>query len=102
MFTFHNQQILIAPSYFSDVIIHTVQTPHLYTSFQGYDLGAFFLKALNDYGKNFEDYLEEIEGSMLQSDLKFKKPTPESGFINQSTRKITYRPDYSIETGSFR
>jgi LysM repeat protein len=75
--------------------------PNAY-SFQGYDLGAFFLKALNDYGKNFEDYLEEIEGSMLQSDLKFKKPTPESGFINQSTRKITYRPDYSIETGSFR
>ena len=71
-------------------------------AFQAYDLGLYFLGALYNYGPDFVDYLNEFNsGNLLQSSYKFVREGRVNGFINRRSRLITYRPDYSIESGSF-
>ncbi len=71
-------------------------------AFQAYDLGLYFLGALYNYGPDFVDYLNEFNsGNLLQSSYKFVREGRVNGFINRRSRLIIYRPDYSIESGSF-
>ena len=71
-------------------------------AFQAYDLGLYFLGALYNYGPDFVDFLNEFNsGNLLQSSYKFVREGRENGFINRRSRLIIYRPDYSIESGSF-
>ncbi|HPS95606.1 MAG TPA: LysM peptidoglycan-binding domain-containing protein [Bacteroidales bacterium] len=71
-------------------------------AFQAYDLGLYFLGALYNYGPDFVDYLNEFNsGNLLQSSYKFVREGRGNGFINRRSRLIIYRPDYSIESGSF-
>ena len=71
-------------------------------AFQAYDLGLYFLDALYKYGPDFVDYLNELNSAnLLQSTYKFVRDGRENGFLNRRSRLIIYRPDYSIESGSF-
>jgi LysM repeat protein len=71
-------------------------------AFQAYDLGLYFLGSLYNYGQDFVDYLNEFNsGNLLQSSYKFVREGRGNGFINRRSRLIIYRPDYSIESGSF-
>jgi LysM repeat protein/ABC-type branched-subunit amino acid transport system substrate-binding protein len=71
-------------------------------AFQAYDLGLYFLGSLYTYGQDFVDYLNEFNsGNLLQSSYKFVREGRGNGFINRRSRLIIYRPDYSIESGSF-
>lgn len=71
-------------------------------AFEAYDLGLYFLGSLYNYGSDFVDYLNEFNtGNLLQSSYKFVRESRANGFINRRSRLIIYRPDYSIESGSF-
>ena len=71
-------------------------------AFQAYDLGLYFLDALYNYGPDFVDYLNELDsGNLLQSTYKFVRDGRSNGFLNRRSRLIIYRPDFSIESGSF-
>ena len=71
-------------------------------AFEAYDLGLYFLGSLYNYGSDFVDYLNEFNtGNLLQSSYKFVRENRANGFINRRSRLIIYRPDYSIESGSF-
>jgi len=68
-------------------------------AFQGYDVGAFFLRALYTKGPHFEYCLERglIPAQPLQSSFHFQKISPEGGYLNTDTRIIRFLPDYRIE-----
>ena len=63
----------------------------------GFDTGMYFLNALKKYGKDFENHLETITSSSLQTDFKFQKIDDRSGFINKSFYFVYFKPSYIIE-----
>jgi hypothetical protein len=69
-------------------------------SYQGYDVGSYFLYALYTKGSAFEYCLEQgviPAPPPLQSNFNFRKVAPDGGFINTNTRIIRYLPDYRVE-----
>ncbi len=50
-------------------------------AFLGYDVTKYFMTALKDYGKNFQDCLNELEVELLENQLEFKK-FPDAGYEN--------------------
>jgi LysM repeat protein/ABC-type branched-subunit amino acid transport system substrate-binding protein len=59
----------------------------MYT-FAGYDVGMYYLQALNTYGTNFYMKLPEIKGTGLQQDFDFYKSDLESGYENRAVRIV--------------
>jgi len=68
-------------------------------SFQGYDLGKFFLKSIFRYGPRFIKRVEGYREELLQSDLMLEKVG--QGFVNNATRLIIYNPDFSVQIRRF-
>ncbi len=68
-------------------------------SFQGYDLGKFFLKNIFRYGPRFVKRVEGYREELLQSDLMLEKVG--QGFVNNATRLIIYNPDFSVQIRRF-
>ncbi len=68
-------------------------------SFQGYDLGKFFLKNLFRYGPRFVKRVDGYREELLQSDLMLEKVG--QGFVNNATRLIIYNPDFSVQIRRF-
>lgn len=66
-------------------------------SFQGYDIGSFFLKAVRKLGKNFTKVIDRFTLTSLQSNMHFERVGDNKGFINKASREIIYLPDYTIE-----
>ena len=62
----------------------------------GFDTGMYFLNALKRYGKKFENYLENLESSSIQTDFKFQRINNWSGFINKSLYFVHFSPSYTI------
>jgi len=61
----------------------------------GYDAGLYFLTALNKYGSNFEENVQNVQALTLQSAINFKF---ENGmFINEGLYFINYRTDSRVE-----
>lgn len=59
----------------------------MYT-FSGYDVGLYFLQALNTYGTYFYQKLPEIKGAGLQQDFDFYRSEEESGYENRAVRIV--------------
>ena len=68
-------------------------------SMLGYDLGFYFLSALRQYGKDFQECISQMDAHHLLSPYRFVK-TDEGGYINEGFNMIQYNPDYTI-TNSF-
>jgi LysM repeat protein/ABC-type branched-subunit amino acid transport system substrate-binding protein len=68
-------------------------------SMLGYDLGFYFLSALRQYGKNFQQCIDQVDADLLLSSYQFVK-NGEGGFINEGFNMIQYKPDFTI-TNSF-
>lgn len=51
-------------------------------AFLGYDVTKYFLTALKDYGKEFQNCLDEVDVKLLENKLEFKK-IPDAGYENQ-------------------
>jgi LysM repeat protein len=64
-------------------------------AFTGYDVGLYFLQALNTYGTNFYQKLPEIKGTGLQQDFDFYRSEMESGYENRAVR-IVHVVEYKL------
>ena len=63
----------------------------------GFDIGFYFLNALNRYGKNFENRIEDTMSASLQTDFKFSRIHNWGGFINKNLYFVHFTPLYTIE-----
>ncbi|MCK9305543.1 MAG: LysM peptidoglycan-binding domain-containing protein [Bacteroidales bacterium] len=68
-------------------------------SFQGYDLGRFFLNNMFRHGSRFIRRIEGNREVLLQSDLRFRREG--RGFINSESRLVIYNPDFSVQISRF-
>ena len=66
-------------------------------SFQGYDIGLYFLKALKSYGVDFKYCLPNLKVDLLQSDYRFEQKNSLDGFENKSVFLIHYTSDFDIK-----
>ena len=64
-------------------------------AFQGFDVSMFFFKALKKYGVNFENCLNNMNDSYLQSNYKFVKAGKKDGFDNSYLNIYRYE-DYRL------
>lgn len=74
-------------------LYNTEPTPY---AFQGYDIATYFFQICSDYGKNWRDYLENNDKSLLQADFRFRGGEGNEGYVNTGVRRIVYGSDYSI------
>ncbi|MHC1704260.1 MAG: LysM peptidoglycan-binding domain-containing protein [Tenuifilaceae bacterium] len=65
-------------------------------SFQGNDIGLYFLKAMKKYGLDFKYCLNSLNVELLQSNYQFIQQSDIDGFENKSIFLIHYRSDYEI------
>jgi len=63
----------------------------------GYDIGMFFLSALQYYGKDFEKCIHQHTSNLLQSNYKFVKWYFNSGYENINVSIVKYFGDYHID-----
>ncbi len=61
----------------------------------GYDVGYYFLSALRQYGKDFQQCLGSLETQLLLAPYRFARVGP-GGYINQGFNMIRYNPDFTI------
>lgn len=62
----------------------------------GYDIGLYFLSALKQYGRNFQNCLGELRVETLLSSYQFGQ-SENGGFVNHDISFIRYNPDYTVE-----
>ncbi len=63
----------------------------------GYDLGYYFLSALQQFGKDFGPCIGSMEPRLLLSPYRFAREG-EGGYINHGFNMIRYNPDFTIST----
>lgn len=67
-------------------------------AFQGYDIVDFFLRAMNEYGKDFPAHIMNKRKSLLQSDVLFLPVSYGSGYENRALKDICYTRDWVIRS----
>ena len=63
----------------------------------GYDIGAFFVKGLHDYGAAFNENVEKVKYESLQNQFHFVRKNNWSGFENTVVMFIQYKGNDLIE-----
>ena len=63
----------------------------------GYDIGYYFLYAINEYGKEMPNMINEVDFAPIQSGFKFERVSNWGGMINKKIFFIHYDKDYSIK-----
>jgi hypothetical protein len=66
-------------------------------SFQGYDIGLYFLKAMKKYGVDFKYCISSFKVDLLQSNYRFEQNSSVDGFENKSVFLIHYTQDFDIK-----
>ncbi|MFO7369967.1 MAG: LysM peptidoglycan-binding domain-containing protein [Bacteroidales bacterium] len=61
----------------------------------GYDIGFYFLSALNQYGRNFSNCINQVEADQLLTKFLFQK-TGSGGYVNTNCNIIQYGEDFSV------
>lgn len=74
-------------------LFHTEPTPF---AFHGHDTFLYFIKVINDLGKDFPQYIYYYPMNMLQNDVRFRRTGPNGGFINIESRDVEYTPERKI------
>jgi LysM repeat protein/ABC-type branched-subunit amino acid transport system substrate-binding protein len=64
--------------------------------FLGFDVGYYFLSALQKFGPEFPRCLPYLHLGLTQSDFSFRKSSLGSGFENKGLSIIRYNSDYSV------
>ncbi len=62
----------------------------------GFDTGMFFFGAMNRYGANFEDKLEDLHYPSIQTGFDFRRVNNWGGFINTNIFIVHYHKDYTV------
>jgi LysM repeat protein/ABC-type branched-subunit amino acid transport system substrate-binding protein len=74
---------------------------HFYTEpnnfgIQGYDVAFYFLNAIYNYGKDFEECLPYNQAELIQGNYRFEKVSPFGGYMNEGVSVITYQRNFDI------
>ena len=72
------------------------------TAFWGYDTGLFFIKAIQNYGSNFEERISEINHKSLLIGFNFERINELGGFINKNIYIIHFNKDFKIIRSEFK
>ncbi len=67
----------------------------------GYDVAAFFIKGMNDYGTSFISNNRNIKYKSLQNPFAFERKNNWSGFVNSSVMFVNYSTNGSVNILSF-
>ncbi|MBO4673808.1 MAG: LysM peptidoglycan-binding domain-containing protein [Bacteroidaceae bacterium] len=62
----------------------------------GYDIAAYFIKGLNDFGSSFYENLHNFSYISMEFPMAFEKKNEWSGYQNRSMMIVTYRSDGSV------
>ena len=62
----------------------------------GYDIGAYFIKGLHDYGSAFYENLHNFSYVSMEFPMMFEKKNTWSGYQNRSVMIVTHRTDGSV------
>lgn len=62
----------------------------------GFDTGMFFFSAMNRYGANFEERLDDIRYQPIQTGFDFHRVNNWGGFINTNIFIVHYQKDYTV------
>ncbi|WP_459189802.1 LysM peptidoglycan-binding domain-containing protein [Parabacteroides sp. APC149_11_2_Y6] len=68
----------------------------------GFDTGMFFLGAINKYGTNFENNLDNIKYKSIQTGFDFHRVNNWGGFINTNIFIVHYQSDYNVTRNEIR
>lgn len=63
---------------------------------QGYDVAFYFLNALKNFGKEFNECLPYLQVDLIQGIYNFEKVSQFGGYMNQGVSVISYEPDYKV------
>ncbi len=63
---------------------------------QGYDVAFYFLNALKNFGKDFNECLPYQQVHLAQGSYSFEKQSPFGGYMNQGVSVISYQPNYEV------
>lgn len=64
---------------------------------QGFDAAWYFLNALHNYGKGFEECLPYMNTQLLQGNYSFKRVSQLGGFMNEGVSVISYNRNFEVE-----
>ena len=79
------------------------QSPYIRkTALLGYDTGLFFIKAIQNYGSNFEERISEISHKSLLAGFNFERINESGGFLNKNIFIIHYNKDFKIIRSEFK
>ncbi len=66
-------------------------------AFLGYDIAQYFVTALNRFGKNFQNDINNLSAPTLQSSLQFRADEINGGYINKGVYFVHYKPDMVVD-----
>ena len=66
-------------------------------AFHGYDTFKYFVSACENYGRNWEQKLDEFRMSGLQTNFKFVWDPENVGDVNAGIRRVVYSPGFKVE-----
>ena len=70
-------------------------------AWDGYDITAYFLSALNKYGKSFPDCAGDYQPDLCIGHFRFERTGWFSGFMNRYFTLMQYNPDYTVTVVPF-
>ena len=62
----------------------------------GFDTAFFFLKGLHKYGSNFEDNMNQMQVTPIQTGFKFDRVNNWGGFINRKVFFVNFTKNYEL------
>ena len=62
----------------------------------GYDIGAYFIKGLNDFGSSFYENIHNYSYISMEFPMVFEKKNSWSGYQNRSVMIVTHRTDGTV------
>jgi hypothetical protein len=62
----------------------------------GFDTGYYFMKALADYGTNFEEKMGAMKVTPIQTGFKFERVGTWGGFVNSKVFFVHFSKDYEL------
>ena len=62
----------------------------------GFDTAFFFLQGLHKYGSNFEENMNQMQVTPIQTGFKFERVNNWGGFINRKVFFVNFTKDYEL------
>lgn len=66
-------------------------------AFLGYDMGLYFMSALNKFGKDMNTKIQNFDAPTLQSAIQFERESNKGGYVNTGLYFIHFKNNSTIE-----